>query len=163
MQRNAGFTLLEMIVVVSIIAVLASVGGAPVLEWNCKRGLQRDFGDILGVYEDVRSLALSQNRSMMLVGSALDSGGYQFQWGDSNRTCSATPSAWMGSTSFPKAAFSSLGSPVCYHANQTATGTGFTLSKSCGGKLYQYRSTIYGATGFTLTERKFGDGAWEEL
>lgn len=163
MSKAAGFTLLEMIVVVAIVAILASVGGTPVMAWNCKRGLQRDFAGVMAVYGDVREQAFSRNRSMMLIADALGGGGYRFSWGESNATCSATPSSTAGSTDFAQVQFSAVDPQACFHPDHTAMGSGFTMSKTCGGTVLQYRATIFGATSYFMQERKVGDADWEEL
>ncbi len=164
--KYSSITLIEILVVIAVLGVLAAFVAPNVGSWNCKQEIRNDFERINGFLEMVRLEAVNRNKTMM---AHYNRNGF-FRAYQPSKGCQINTS--IISTDIPDLTLNKndvvpRGSDkfrTCFNADGSSYGGQFTISRQCDGKNYQFKSQIFGATGFieklkyNLTTKK-----WDEL
>jgi prepilin-type N-terminal cleavage/methylation domain-containing protein len=162
----SAFTLIEILVVIAVLGILAAVVGPNIGGWNCRQEIRNDFERINGFLETVRLEAVNRNKTMM---AHYNRNGF-FRAYQVSKSCQINTS--IVSTDIPdlilnKKDIIPRGSDkfrTCFNADGTSYGGQFTISRQCDGKNYQFKSKIFGATGF-IEKLKYNltTSKWDEL
>jgi len=62
---RGSITIVELLVVVAIVAIMASIAGPNLNTWTCRQDVENDFSSLNGFLNTLRLRSVSQNRSLM--------------------------------------------------------------------------------------------------
>lgn len=165
MIRQAGISLLEMIVVIAIIAITGSLAAPGMSTWSCKRTVKNDLASVTNMLEVQRQKALNGAAS------------YGVTIRQTNPTISFNQysSAWCGAAqinssilTLDKLRLVGPSDAFCFEPDGTATANsnnyGWYMQASCGGISIDYRVRVFQATGYMLVEQKDqSSNKWNEI
>jgi Tfp pilus assembly protein FimT len=181
-------TLIEILVVITILAILASVIGPNLRDWNCKQKVRNDFDGLNGVLETLRLKAGNMNRKMKASILINDDENYVIQASmgavGSGRSCDDGTWEDINSLNYVFDEGTTVvvapnpNSSTCFYPDGEATSRSYTVSKQCVfqdmfegdedviQRNHQYRNTIIGTTGFIIKEKEnfiTEEIDWEEM
>ena len=174
-----GITLIELLVVIAMIGVLAGVVGPNISGWNCRQEVRNDFDKLNIFLEKLRAESFVRNRQMMAqIRDDGVNGSIKVYMGPANKGKNCSGGGWSyrgGSVGdipdywSEKSRLSYLKGAVCFYSDGSATATpinryAYTISRQCDGKNYQFRNSIFGATGL-INKEKYNTttSKWDEL
>ncbi|MBF0379269.1 MAG: GspH/FimT family pseudopilin [Desulfamplus sp.] len=88
-SRNSAFTLTEVMVVIAIVSVLASIAIPNIIEWLPEQRLKSAARDVVSIMQEAKLEAIKQNRTITLFFNTSVSPGYYFFDTDNDNTYDA--------------------------------------------------------------------------
>ena len=157
---RGSITIVELLVVVAIVAIMASIAGPNLNTWTCRQDVENDFSSLNGFLDTLRLRSVSQNRSLM---AKVYKNGLKAHY--SNKKCNIRGEVGLSNLEINTTInFKSSSLNTCFHADGSASGTNFELYKKCNDKQYRYRSQISGVTGFIIKEKyNYKTRQWDDL
>ncbi|SFV77515.1 hypothetical protein MNB_SUP05-4-694 [hydrothermal vent metagenome] len=158
-MRHA-ITIVELLVVVAIVAIMASIVGPNLSTWNCKQNVENDFSSLNGFLDTLRLRSASQNRSFV---AKVSKNGLKAHY--SNKKCKVGSEVGLSNLEINSTInFKYSNLDTCFHAAGSASSTSFELYKKCDKRQYRYRSQISGVTGFINKEKyNYKTRRWDDL
>ncbi len=172
---SSAITLIEILVVIAIFSILAAYVAPNISGWNCRQEIRNDFSKINGFMQTLRSESINRNKTMRayIRGNRQINFVMAFEGNklNVNQSCNGSRFTWLGQPGRNDISDYRFESKItysqafiCFKADGSASAASYTVSRQCSGKNYQYKSQIFGATGFieklkyNLTTKK-----WDEL
>ncbi len=154
--KDMGFTLLELIVVISIVAIAMTMGAPSYDGWATKKDLNNSYKKLLSELSNLRNEAFLRNTTMRMVVSS--GGGYQMTAYAADTpvsACNAGSATWdevldaeLALDDHFQITGSGVGS-VCFYRDGTSSGGQYIFSQVDGGSDRGYVALeVTIATGF---------------
>lgn len=98
MNNNKGFTLVELLVVIGILAIIAAVAAPTYIEWSEKQQYRQACSGMIALMKEAKSNAISNNRQQRIVIDVVNNR-YRHEQGD--RAFNSTAAGWVASPRNP--------------------------------------------------------------
>jgi prepilin-type N-terminal cleavage/methylation domain-containing protein len=167
-----GITLIELLIVIAIVGIMATVAGPNLTGWNCRQELANDFNKFNQYLNEVRIEGQNRNRTTMIKVQRSKIGygaAYLRPWVLPNSSCywhtrAIALEKQIPIFTFPKETWVQGSEYICFYPNGSADGGSYQFSRDCGGKKYKYKTTIFGASGL-MEKTKYNSSTktWDEL
>ena len=159
---RSGITLIELLIVITLVGILATAAGPNLTGWNCRQEIKNDFAELNGFLEELKIESVTRNRTMLA--SVRNSGkgnnalikAYQGPQGKKRACGSGAGWEYLGANDITdyeaESALENFNKTVCFNADASATAGSYTLGRQCSGwwgdTYFQYKNQIFGATGY---------------
>jgi Tfp pilus assembly protein FimT len=137
---------MELLIVIAILAIVLGLGAPNISEWNCKRGLKKDFDVVVGVLSTARVEAISRKSTVVVTAHPGYSGiPIGIAYGvSSNGSCNSISANRVQEIT----GVAPSNNTMCFKpdgdANNINSGQFFEVGKVCGSsrQRHRYKATI---------------------